>query len=189
MLEKTNSYIKRAYETACKHGFHEEKLSSIHFLMLAVTEVSEAVEADRKNRYARIPENKKDTYFDPCCFHTENVNFVITFELFVKDCVEDELADICIRLYDIAGMMGISYDAEQVPLNIPRGLTFTEKAYMLTGILTEDKDELSNVKVKIAVALEFIESWAKELSIDLEWHIEAKMMYNSTREYKHAKRY
>ena len=189
MIEKTNSYIKRAYEIACKHGFHEEKLSNIHFLMFAVTEVSEAVEADRKNRYARLPENKKDTYFDPCCFHTENVNFVNTFELFIKDCVEDEFADICIRLYDIAGMLGISYDTKQEPMKFPYDGTFTEKAYLLTEILTGESRELSNIKVKIAVALEFIERWAKELAIDLEWHIEAKMMYNSTREYKHAKRY
>ena len=36
----------RAYKTACEHGFHEEELSDKHCLMLVITELSEAVEAE-----------------------------------------------------------------------------------------------------------------------------------------------
>lgn len=39
---------ERAYNIACEHGFHDVELSDEHFLMLAISELSEAIEADRK---------------------------------------------------------------------------------------------------------------------------------------------
>lgn len=42
----------RAYENAVKHGFHEEKYPDYHYMMLIVTEIAEAVNADRKVKYA-----------------------------------------------------------------------------------------------------------------------------------------
>lgn len=46
-----NALRDRAYKTACEHGFHDAELGNEHYLMLVVTELSEAVEADRKGRY------------------------------------------------------------------------------------------------------------------------------------------
>lgn len=54
--EKTREFIDRAYRNACEHGFHDEKLSVEHFLMLVITEISEAVEADRAGRYHFVKE-------------------------------------------------------------------------------------------------------------------------------------
>lgn len=48
----------RAYKTAYEHGFHEEELSDKHLLMLVITELSEAVEADRKGRRGDIESYK-----------------------------------------------------------------------------------------------------------------------------------
>ncbi len=42
-----------AYKTACEHGFHDKELSNSHYLMLVITELSEAVEADRKGMRAK----------------------------------------------------------------------------------------------------------------------------------------
>ena len=47
-MKDLNELRDRAYKTACEHGFHEEELSDMHLLMLVITELSEAVEADRK---------------------------------------------------------------------------------------------------------------------------------------------
>ena len=49
-----NKWRDRAYKTACEHGFHDKELSNEHCLMLVITELSEAVEADRKDKYADI---------------------------------------------------------------------------------------------------------------------------------------
>lgn len=49
-----NKWRDRAYKTACEHGFHDKELSNEHCLMLVITELSEAVEADRKGRLGKI---------------------------------------------------------------------------------------------------------------------------------------
>ena len=104
--EKTKEFIDRAYETACKHGFHDEKRSVMHFLMLVVTEVSEAVEADRKNRHADLSRFKREYEKYPNLVD-EKTRFVTSFEKYVKDSLEDELSDVCIRLYDFCGAFGV----------------------------------------------------------------------------------
>lgn len=43
-----NELRDRAYKTACEHGFHDKRLSNEHHLCLIISELMEAVEADRK---------------------------------------------------------------------------------------------------------------------------------------------
>ena len=45
------SGLKKAYDNAVKHGWHEEEKSNAHWLMMVCTEVAEAVQADRKGNY------------------------------------------------------------------------------------------------------------------------------------------
>ena len=47
-----NELRDRAYKTACDHGFHDEELSNEHCLCLVISELMEAVEADRKGKRA-----------------------------------------------------------------------------------------------------------------------------------------
>ena len=49
-----NELRDKAYKTACEHGFHDQELSNNHFLCLVISELMEAVEADRKGRRAKI---------------------------------------------------------------------------------------------------------------------------------------
>lgn len=49
-----NELRDKAYRIAYDHGFHDKELSNEHCLMLVITELSEAVEADRKDKYADI---------------------------------------------------------------------------------------------------------------------------------------
>lgn len=43
-----NELRDKAYQCAVVHGWHEENLSDEHFLCLVISELMEAVEADRK---------------------------------------------------------------------------------------------------------------------------------------------
>ena len=43
-----NELRDKAYRNAVAHGWHEENLSDEHFLCLVISELMEAVEADRK---------------------------------------------------------------------------------------------------------------------------------------------
>lgn len=53
-----NELSKRAYKCACEHGFHNEERSNEHWLCLVVSELMEAVEADRKRKRFKGNKNK-----------------------------------------------------------------------------------------------------------------------------------
>ncbi len=99
-----NALRDRAYKCACDHGFHDKEYSIEHLLMLVITEISEAVEAERKGKHAQRK-----------MFERENItpqpypdkHFMYVFDMFVKDSVEDELADTVIRLLDLAGLCSV----------------------------------------------------------------------------------
>jgi len=76
------------------HAFRAQKL------MLMVSEISEAMEADRKDRYFRESISAVNGWIS-------DQDFVPHFEKAVKDTLEDELADTFIRLLDFAQHSGI----------------------------------------------------------------------------------
>lgn len=49
---KFNRLRDKAYKCAKKHGWHEKALSDEHCLCLVISELMEAVEADREGNYA-----------------------------------------------------------------------------------------------------------------------------------------
>lgn len=102
-----NELRDRAYKTACKHGWHEEDLSNEHLLCLVISELMEAVEADRKRMHAfRTP------FEDFICRFTRDPEhaYKVAFDEYIKDSVEDELSDAVIRLLDLAGLKGIDLE-------------------------------------------------------------------------------
>lgn len=108
--------------------------------------------------------------------------------------MEDELSDAVIRLLDLAGSIDISlediYDFMKEPEykdwdDALKEMSFTERMFFLTSILTNDGDIAEVIKASIVII--FLN--ADLLYIDLLWHIEQKMRYNELRENKHGKRY
>lgn len=186
MLPKTNEYINRAYENACKHGFHDKNLSIEHYLMLIITEVSEMVEAHRKDRYADVLSFVEQE--EICSFEDRYVSYI-------KGSVEEEMADVCIRLYDLAGDIGMKFSKNTLQAQshiswtkeLLQSQEFTKKAFHLCEILaTCGEFPLEGV---ICAAICYVEQLAKDLNIELEWHIEQKMKYNETRPKLHGKKY
>ena len=197
--EKTKEFIDRAYETACKHGFHDEKRSVMHFLMLVVTEVSEAVEADRKMRHADLSRFKREYEKYPNLVD-EQTRFVTSFEKYVKDSLEDELSDVCIRLYDFCGAFGVESEDFSLYLNGDFVYTWSEEfgsesvceqCYELVQCVCEISGDSSVYEISEAVsaALLYCFCFAQHHGIDLERHIELKMDYNESREVRHGKMY
>ena len=172
-----NELAKRAHENAVKHGFWDEEYSIEHYLMLVITEIGEMVQADRAG--IRTVSDVKTL------MNAES--FEHSFLCLIKDALEDEFADVAIRLLDLAGKLKINLDIA-VPDRDGRtfdNFTFTENALNLCGWLVTDY----NLEKRVRLALVYIEEWAKSLNIDLEWHIEQKMRYNEGRPAKHGKRY
>jgi len=122
-----NEIRDEAFAYAEKQGFHEAPFNFGESLMLIVAELSEALEADRKDKWAGNLGDIPKICFD----RISNKLYPEEYETYVKGSVEEEIADAIMRLCALAG----------------------------------------------------------HRKIDLDWHVKAKMAYNSTRPYKHGKKY
>lgn len=74
-----NSYRDRVYQNAVNHGWHEEDKSDDHWLCLVISELMEAVEADRVGNYADIEAFEKN--------EMRGFDFRENFERYIKDTV------------------------------------------------------------------------------------------------------
>lgn len=192
MIKRIDEFIGRAFDTATKHGFHDKKTSVEHHLMLVISEIGEAVEADRKNLHANL------AGFDKCI----GIEYSQRFKDYVKDSVEDELADVCIRIFDMCGCFGIKpYRSYEEILTLRDDwkqefgkMSFTEQSYALVQLLTSWQPTEVNGMVQVlshvfGAALFFIHYWTLEMGIDLARHIDLKMQYNESRQRLHGKKY
>lgn len=185
-----NELRDQAYQCAVAHGWHEENLSDEHFLCLVISELMEAVEADRKGKHAdrkSFIEHYEDE--EP----HDGENFMYSFTRFIKGTVEEELADACIRLLDLAGLRGISLSSVPFPFHHRKEykeerskLTFTEWVYdVIRPIARYNKDNYPIGYLFIGVLQELF-CKAEIMGFDLLWFIEQKMKYNELRPYKHG---
>ena len=188
-----NALRDRAYKTACEHGFHDAELGNEHYLMLVVTELSEAVEADRKANYCSSKISSTERYN---LFPTEENRFENEFRGFVKDTVEEELSDAFIRLLDLYGLLKIGLDEEvfsddtiQAYSETYQSKSFTESVYYIIGQLASVRYSIKQSSVLPEMLLLEILGFARHLGIDLFWFIEQKMKYNELREKMHGKKY
>lgn len=177
-----NELRDRAYDIAVRHGWHEEEKPLEHWLCLINGELSEAVEADRKVHRADYASFEKytDEYF---CY---------SFEAFVKDSLEDELADTVIRILDLSAVK--KYDLSAVNINTKihhfiggRKLSFTIKVFQLQSWIVRFFYNPGEYILKVLI--ESLFELANNLEIDLLRSVELKMKYNEYRPYKHGKQY
>ena len=198
-----NKLAAQAFANASRHGFHDSDHSAAHYVCLIITELAEAVNAHRRNHWARVPIEKKDTIYDPQTFHPANIYFKDNFEAMLKDTVEDELADAVIRLLDFAAATGKEVKVEdwmEHPANPNRhqweGLSFAEAIAYIMGVPYEGTWGLNSnlqhppmMQYRISRMLGYLFAFAKQWRIDLMWHVERKMEYNTLRSHRHGKSY
>jgi len=187
-MKNLNELRDRAYKTACEHGFHEDELSDRHFLMLVITELSEAIEADRKGRYGDI--NFFTEAMNGCTSKDSTISFDRHFNEYIKDSVGDELADAAIRLFDLAGLRGIEIQRiqtmEEAYVSLFKSMPFPECIYDIVLNITKHERTIHSC---INISLASIFALAESRDIDLLWHINEKMKYNELRPNKHGKSY
>ena len=167
-IDKLNQWAKEIHDNATAHGWHEEKHSPEHYLALVMCEVAEAIEADRKGLRSKAK----------TCYATED-SFYDWYNHNIKCFLEEEFADIVIRLLDMAVEINCSVqDYECFEFNEKK--IFSEQAWFFVTHL------LGSSVYGISAAISFMYSWAENLGIDLDQHIEWKMRYNKHRPYKHG---
>lgn len=196
-MDITRTLIERAYKCAKEKGFHDKSWSVEHYLMLVVSEIGEAVEADRKVLHSDVERYLDESKFGADVYDKDTRS---PFEKYIKDTVEDELSDVCIRLYDMCGALGVEprveYDdmgAEFV--DIFGDDTFCERMYYLSRLLCSTSGVVADdgtdecLPTVVGSALSFLFALAYSMSFDLMLHIELKMRYNDERPYKNGKKY
>lgn len=96
---------KEVHKNAKNKGFHEGEKNTGEMLALIHSEVSEALEADRIDKYCKDGTWMNDDTVD------DYDGFVFHFKDEVKDTFDDELADIVIRVMDLAELKGINLES------------------------------------------------------------------------------
>ena len=115
-MNNLNDLSKQIYEGNKLRGFDVSKENIGQTLMLVVSELAEALEADRKDRRKMLNAFESDLGYAKLSisdFETENENcdwLKNRFETTVKDTFEDEIADTFIRLFDLCGGLGIDIE-------------------------------------------------------------------------------
>lgn len=186
-----NRYAKDCHERAVAKGFWDEPHSVGHYLMLALGELHEAIEADRLGKWAKLtPEQIEELR------GLEDEAFAQAFLRLVKDTVGDEIADAVIRLLDLLGYIlgdGVLYSFS---VNTARGAYEKEDPPVvltdaLFPIIANASDNLifANTTAGILNSIKTLEQLCDHLGIDLMTHIELKLKYNETRPAKHGKKY
>ena len=108
-----NYLSKQIHENAKSKGFYDKEKNTGEMLCLIHSEVSEALEADRKNFYTNISEIKLKGLADAnfgASFCQEDV-FKDFFTNCVKNTFEDELADVIIRVLDLCAFKNIDIES------------------------------------------------------------------------------
>lgn len=187
--EELNALKDRAYKTAVEHGFHEEEKPDAYWLGLVMSEAGEAINADRKGLHADTKKFEVDLAIFP---------FDFSFEKQIKDTVEDEIADIIIRLLDFAGLNGYELSTDENLSSFILSALEELKTSGMPGLLLiftyalSYNFRLGNLECCVCRTIRILSGCFEEMTgsdKDLWWFIEQKMKYNELRPKLNGKLY
>ena len=205
-----NNTAKKAHENAANKGFYEGEFSTIEsrktkaFLLrqknLIRSEIGEGYEALRKGE---IGENKLLDFFQHI---TKDAMGLLTnaYEACLKGTLGEELADVVIRALDCAVALQIKFSEEgddrisgwreddDMDGIFDYFYTVVDEidSFIWTRKVTEFGEvEMYEITSAIRELIMYSFDVANHYNINLDKHIELKMLYNSMREHKHGKKF
>lgn len=179
--KKLSKLQHQIWEIATAHGWHEKPISTSQYFGLIMTEMAEAVEADRNGRRAEDAEFKRALTFEA----TNKVSyFKACYKDYIKGSIDEEFADVVIRLLDMA--QEVHGDKMKWLGYYPYGQVYHENKSFIENAWYFIREVLNWGTMNISDCVSFMFDWAQHLGIDLWQHIEWKMKYNELRPYKHG---
>lgn len=195
------SLAEDAFKNADKHGFYPENTEIEIALMLIITEMAEAVQADRHNRHGSIEDYESEIQMGRD-IPTAYVNSL-------EGTVESEFADIAIRILSLLGWMNSKtsiklksdssladkYEVTKIQCrvqNIINKGSIAKDLYRLNrdfGNFVDNESCSWFVSDTLQDILMRVFAIAHNNNIDLMEHIKLKMKYNESRPYLHGCKY
>lgn len=172
-------FAKRSYETAKEKGFWTKDRNIDELFMLIISELGEALEAHRKDRWANKDEYERNIKLLKEAPIEGQLPEEKLFELHIKDTVEDEITDAIIRALDYLYFKKHEYIILRDP-EVDLTNNFGSNLLLISGLICD-------VQIQFATYLLF--QLCDHMNIDIIWHMEEKMKYNSTRDKLHGKKY
>ena len=182
--EKLHALKERAYKIAVAHGFHEDVKPDAYSLGLVMSEAGEAINADREGSHADAKGFEGKVAAEKDFLVDEN------FVRHIKDTVEDEIADIVIRLLDFAGMKKYAPFIISSDLNFSNHVLQTFENCKLPGVLFSligslyDASDANILDECIGLVIVILSDCFGKMTgsdKDLWWFVEQKMKYNELR--------
>lgn len=191
--DELETMAKQTYDSAKDKGFYPGINTTFH-LMFIIVEMSEVLQADRKDRHGSIEDYKSEIEMGR--------DIPTAYRNTLEGTVESEFADIAIR---ILSLLGSIMDSEKVDLMEDEdlideyklaefifGFDLVEDLYRLIekiGVCDLDDSPNWYLVKHLQEILVDIFAIAHSNNINLMEHIRLKMKYNETRPYLHGYKY
>jgi NTP pyrophosphatase (non-canonical NTP hydrolase) len=179
-----NKLIKDCHTIALEKGFWKSSQNIKEKLMLIISECGETLEAHRKNKCADLKSYDEQIV---------NEDSIVIFKKYIKDTIEDEIADIFIRLFDLCGYLKIEFIEKEYKdivnynyYNIFTSDNFGENLFVIVKYIC--CIDCTN-KSDLIIILNKLCWFCNKYNINIERYIYLKMDYNKTREKLHGKNY
>ncbi len=186
---------KQAFESAKSKGFYSDTGIDITFyLMFIIVEMSEALQADRKDRHGSIEDYESEIEMGR--------DITTAYRNTLEGTVESEFADIAIRILSLLGSIMDSEKAEFMEdedlideyklAEFIFGLDLVKDLYRLIekmGVCDLNDSPNWYLAKHLQKILMDIFAIAHSNNINLMEHIRLKMKYNETRPYLHGCKY
>lgn len=193
-----NELIEKAHGQAKEKGFWDQERNTGELLMLIVSECGEALEAHRKGKRADMKLFDIESEKGPLSVTNHNG---FAYEVAIKGSLEEELADIVIRIADLCGaypkllewldgkyLNAEAYDGPAESFNV--GEQLLQVVYSVTGCGIMDRSsDAYKVAENLESAMLEVFQIADYMNIDLWRHISLKLAYNATRPRLHGQNY
>lgn len=195
------SLAEDAFKIADKHGFYPENTEIETALMLIITEMAEAVQADRHNRHGSIEDYESEIQMGR--------DIPTAYKNALEGTVESEFADIAIRILSLLGWMNSKspiklesdniltdkYEVGKIQYKIQNTInkgSIAKDLYRLNGLFSwfvNNESYIWFVSDTLQDILMRLFAIAHNHNIDLMEHIKLKMKYNESRPYLHGCKY
>lgn len=179
---------KEIHTIATEKGFWEDT-SKDEKLMLIVTEISEILDADRKNRRCTLTPEVFDQIVKTYSGKSHQYDTWISFEqgfkhIFrqeIKDTLEGEFSDVFIRCLDYLYEYERDFNKIQ-PIDCKWSGRLSDNLFTILKKSIFDDNDVQKCACCIL-------SLSNHMNINLDWFVKQGMKYNSTRERFHGKKY